>query len=1025
MKNCFRLAAKAFLCILAAAFVVSSCYDDSALWESMEELEGRVDKLEADLTSQAEAMAALLSSGSSVASCVKQNDGSYLVTLSDGTKFKVLAQGTDFSALMSYVVVDGVKCWAVYTPSGELAPLTDAAGKNIPVSVQVSVELKDGKYILVVNGQEYETGYDAEDVVQVFESCTPHTDAAGNVYALTFSFGEGLEVTVSVDGYKGVIFKLDNAGTSVSVVTDYYVPYGATQSFLIDVEGVIDYVMQIPQGWKVVERADAQSGNSYLNVTAPSKALVESGAAFDRGDLKVVAVVEGGDAAITKLVLSAEPFKTLEFSSTKLVADPYTGVQKFVYGIVTADEYDENEVLATAEELVTTTVDAPAGYAVADDGINLTLGEVLGSELDVDNTYMVFVVPAMYRDGENAGFYIDSDYFTSYRVGPVVAKMSDPQVSLFDAELTVSVKGTDRMWAGTAVKTDDLFESIIYGIVNGIYEPYTEPLTYDGPASQFPNAEANAGVEFVPGETYVTWCVPYDSEKSVYTADDIVYKEFTTSPLVSGGSLEITAGTPVVTTSSISIDVAAEGAAAIAYAYLTDDEGKRLASLEGNDETKFALMQKSSTYTLVKGDEVVALYEKAVPESTMWLYAVAVDATGNYGTVKCVSATLETVQFNSISLTLEAVEVGSDEVEFKVTAEGGTPTGYIYWIGTEQDPFWVTCGKSRLSAQKYMAVYPDAEAIVSTMRSHGDIAEDGTIKITDLRLETNYYMLVLAVDGEGKYSKAAYKKVTTLAADLGTVVTEGSEQWENAKNSIKIEWLQDQFSAAASQGLMSRYAFNISCPTDHTAYIMCASDSYFSEAGITKMSQIMIDIENYSSRKYDDGYTPNVNGDSALEPDYYKEGVLKQGQMMNVVNFYVHGLPTAGFVTYFAPDSHGDGNCIYWENGVDVNYQRALDRIAEYQTLAPYERRAEAFGLKGQEAADWAQALYEAYQPYYKDAKPIIYENDGSALYMMNPYATGVNDKGLIPDRVIVMLKDLQGNYYEPMYFEVPDYFTK
>ena len=44
---------------------------------------------------------------------------------------------------------------------------------------------------------------------------------------------------------------------------------------------------------------------------------------------------------------------------------------------------------------------------------------------------------------------------------------------------------------------------------------------------------------------------------------------------------------------------------------------------------------------------------------------------------------------------------------------------------------------------------------------------------------------------------------------------------------------------------------------------------------------------------------------------------------------------------------------------------------------------------------------------------------------MMNPYALGINDSGVIPDRVVVMLKDLQGNYYEPMYFEVPNYFVK
>ena len=144
---------------------------------------------------------------------------------------------------------------------------------------------------------------------------------------------------------------------------------------------------------------------------------------------------------------------------------------------------------------------------------------------------------------------------------------------------------------------------------------------------------------------------------------------------------------------------------------------------------------------------------------------------------------------------------------------------------------------------------------------------------------------------------------------------------------------------------------------------------------------------------------------------------------MNVVDFYVHGLPTMGFATYFAPDSHGEGNCIYWEDGHDVNYQRALDLIEEYKKIGKYEERAAAFGLNGKEASDWAAALLEAYLPYYQDAKPLIYFNNGQPLYMMNPYAMGIDDKGAVHDAVIVMLKDRQGNYFEPMYFPVPNYF--
>ena len=136
MNKLFRKASKALICLLVAPLTVSSCFDDSEIWETLNEHEAQLNELQAQLNNQADAMAALLSDGSTIASCVKQNDGSYLVTLSNGTKFKVLAQETNVSALMSYIVIDGNKYWAIYTPSGELEALKDAQGKNIPVSVQ-------------------------------------------------------------------------------------------------------------------------------------------------------------------------------------------------------------------------------------------------------------------------------------------------------------------------------------------------------------------------------------------------------------------------------------------------------------------------------------------------------------------------------------------------------------------------------------------------------------------------------------------------------------------------------------------------------------------------------------------------------------------------------------------------------------------------------------------------------------------------------------------------------------------------
>ena len=180
MNNLTKHILRSLLCLSLAVPAFTSCYDDSEIWGKVEELENRVDVLEAEMTSQVEAMNALLTNGATLTACKKNSDGSYTITLSNGTKFKVLPEGTDFSTLVSYTLVDGKKCWSTFDALGNPVLITDKQGNAIPVSADISVKIKDGVYVLVINGNEYETGYDAEDVVQVFSSCTPLTDASGN-----------------------------------------------------------------------------------------------------------------------------------------------------------------------------------------------------------------------------------------------------------------------------------------------------------------------------------------------------------------------------------------------------------------------------------------------------------------------------------------------------------------------------------------------------------------------------------------------------------------------------------------------------------------------------------------------------------------------------------------------------------------------------------------------------------------------------------------------------------------------------
>jgi len=1021
MKNWMKIFVRSLLCLSLTIPAFTSCYDDSALWDKVNDMEARLNELEVEMTSQVEAMQALLSNGATLTSCKKNSDGSYTVTLSDGTKFKVLPEGTNFSSLVSVMVVDGKKCWATYDPSGNAVALTDASGKAIPVSVEVSVKIKDGVYCLVINGKEYETGYDAEDVVQVFSSCTPLTDASGNVYAVKFTFGEGMETTVALDGYKGVIFKLSSINNTV--ISEYYVDYGQTQSFLMDMQGVVDYVMQVPDGWRVKEVVEELTGETYLKVTAPSAETVALGAAVAEGDLKVVSVVEGGKAAISKIFLSTDPFKTYEVSALKAVIEPYTGIQKFAYGMMLAEEFDESQVVAKVNEILTSSTELPEGYFISEKVLDKTLAEIYGQELVSEISYVFWAVPVLYNEGTDeveACFYAEEEMLRTLVLNPMAITMKVYDITPVDANVSVAINGSDYAYAGVAEMTEDALEEIVYMVNNGVFEP-TDLIQYAGSASYFPDGEKSINMN--PDTEYIVWVIPVDEDKEAYTVSDLVYESFKTKAVVSGGSVVLSAGDLNTSASSISVSLEAEDAAIIYYTFMNDDDGKRYST--SSNETKMSKLCESESFVEVRDDVAFAEIKGLHPGSTYWLYAVAVGNDGGYGEVVCKSAETDEVSFNSLSLTVEEVSIKSDEATLKVTVSGGDAVDYIYWAGYEKDAFWSSsefCDQSKTTAQKYMAANPDAEQITAVMRRNGAVSEDGTIKLNELSMSTNYVFLVLAKDAEGKFSKAGYKKFTTLAADLGDLVQEGTDKWNEAKGKINIDWIEEAFYTPENSNLSASYAFNYSGPTDLTAFIICASDSYFEGMNMTAVEEKIVYVENYASRKYDNGYVPYKDGEMMTEPDYYKDGELKKGQLMNVYDYYVHGLPSLGFVTYFASGDH-DGNCIYWEDERCTYYERALERIAEHNTLAPYRDKAAMFGLSGDEAEAWAEALLEAYKPFYENAEPIIFVNDGASLRVTYPYASGLDDEGNVVDRVVVVLRDKQGNYYAPMTFEVPNYF--
>lgn len=1018
LKTTAKSVLSGMLCIAMSAPMLTSCYDDSALWGEIDEITGRLDNLDERLNSQIQAFNDFMADGGiTISSYEKTADGTCIVTLSNGTKFSVLPTGANASSIISYMIVNGQKCWAVYSTGGTLQVLKDAEGNPIPVeSVVPVVEERDGKYFLIVGDQEYETGFSADSDLAVITGYKLNTDEIGNAYSVTFKFGEGMTFTIPVDGYLGFSFRLGSA-EQTRVIEDYYVDYGSTGQILAGMDGVVDYVLQIPEGWRVVEEVDEFMGETYLNITAPSRAAVAAGTAVAEGNLKVVAVVEGGKAMAARLYLSASPFRTFTAASSNAVMEIRNGVDKYIYGLAAAP-VDNAELFAKAQALL----DAN-DKGVATDDLVMPLEEMYGSALVSGTRYVLWAMPAFYDySDENSGYVLKENVVTTYEFTYNNIKLETVSVTYNDAKIKADLGGAAAYYGGTALKEDGLFDTVLANINGGIAESVTEPLTYEGSAFAFPVSSA---LEPVSEETYVTWIVPVVEGKDKYIADDIVFVEFTLSGIVSGGSLEVTAGDAEITRKSISIPVSSEGASALAFIYESDKYAGR-----------YKTQQQMADFILEKGeivyaDKHTAVLDRVEPDSEWVLFVMAIDQDGKYGTVKTFTNTTEPMKYNSLTMSASASEVSQAKATVAFSVSGGDATEYIWWYGKESDPFWTSsdyCNKREADAGQYMALYPNDPAIQKAM--YNSVFEDGKVMMTDLTQSTTYVFVILAKDGSNEYSKAKMVKFTTLPVDLGVIVQEGSDEWNEAKSKVAVKFIPESYNTDRE---FAAYSYEFTGPADMTAFIVSGSHDYFKgNSDIRTVADQIIDIMSWASRPIDKDWSTVVDGQLPCEIYYDDNGEAQTGNIITYVDFGTHGLANWGTVTYFSPSDHGESNCEECEERVndptastDRSYQGQVEAIKVRTTLDFYVARAKnRYGLTNKESIDrTAESLLAIYKEYYENSKPKLYINDGSPLLVTQREGIGMNDAGEVQDAVIVVLKDTEGNYYAPMFFPVENHF--
>ena len=943
-----------------------SCFDPSGLQEQIDMLVDKVYELEEKLNNELSALKSMIDGNAMISSVIVSAEGVTTIKLTTGAEFQLYPK-QDMQSFITYMKAsingENVDCWAYIDEKGVKRYMRDAEGNPIPVAAETPkvVEI-DGETYLEIGGVQYPLS--GNSVFSDYELITD--ELTGDVYAVTFTFGEGMSFTVTVDGACGFSFVTTSGGFGQTlIIKDYFISYGLTEKVQIDPRGVVDYVLQVPDGWRVKEVEDVYMGAKYFAITAPSKELVQSGVAEAEGDLKVVAVLEGGKATVSRLYVTTSPFTTFDASLGNLNAKMYNGLQKFVYGVALKSQFEEDAVFSVAEGLLTE-YSYPAGYGVTSEDLSATVTEVLGAEPVAGEEYVFWALPALYYETiEDAGYYLDQKTFVTkdFKYSSVAFEVSD--IRFRDAQLSMEVVGADAYYMELVPASEFLMEDLLYYLNNRYYDPITSPMSYEGSIFTL------TGVEAAPATAYVAWVAVAEDGKT-YSESDVVMCEFSTLKLEAGGSVNVAAGEQTVTALDVVVPLTAEGAESIYYSFMA----KSSANSYADDEAKVTYLFEKGTS--VKSTAVEArltdFISKTKPATSYVMMAVASDKDGKYGQVLTLEVATSEITYNDIVVNVELLANDPGNVVLGVSAKDATD--FIYWVGRTADNTWKSTnylGGKLETAEAYMYLNSDNYKITSVMASYPLV--DGKITLTDLTVDVDYVIVAMAKDANGVYSHGTMLKFVPNPVALGNVITKEDPKWEAARPTVT--WLTDKFQP--STGMMSgQYGCTVLLPENMTGYVLLATDNALCESDVAyelerdaKIIKVMVEADHRR-----DSDLP----DPAIDPEEWPNYMWPDG---SIFFHHEHGHPLFGYGIIWASREVHQELCGGDHEGVKPGKANGKDI----------------------------------------DVTHVLLFNDGNPIEFRQPSAIASTEE--VVDKVYIVLQDLDGNCYETYVFDVPiEYFV-
>lgn len=813
----FRNAA---LVVAMACPMFTSCYNDAALWDEIEGIQGDVESLEqklaaleAKLNTDLQALQTLLEGkisalegkvdGLVTVKDVKENtDGSVTITLSDDTKFTVHPK-QDNTGLVTTVEIDDVLYWAVYGEDGVAEPAKDANDNLIPVvdvvpQVRVDQETAlveisfDGGVEWIAIGYNEPCVFEGVEVVYT-DNYTDEEEAEYPEYYyetpmyVVLTLPDGNTISVTIDGVASFLFASNYGGA----ITTQYIAAGSTTAIPVQAVNISDWVKEVPAGWKVVEDTQylAEYGQAEFHVTAPTAEAIASGAAASEGVLKVLAVAEGGKSVTASVKLTVEAFETVSAAKGNVTVKMNSGLGGYLIGVSTLADYDPEAIIAELKPVIEYVPDpddwSDYGWSpwYVDENSTLLDDNYFDSsiedypiadlknvgELVAGEQYIVWAIGLtswVNNATWESGYYLGDIFSTTYFNASI--ELETTKLAFNDIQISAKFEGVTAFYGAFSMKynpNEDIRSGLVSELNSSLNSSWGAPAPIlveeiqgltDGVYAGDPNTLVNGWQKIMPGGTYYFYIIPYEEGKTKYTLADMYYYEWTTEALMPGGTISVTPGEPTLEYKSVSVPLTAEGAVYIYYKYIDPEMVPTI-----TDKAAYLLENGAMS----EGGAVSAKQSNMIPGSTMTLLAMAVDQNGCYGEVFVKDYTTKTMEFASAVVKAEVQGTPDQTGLVKISCDAEVDT-YYYWYGPKDAYQWLNSsylGGSAESASSFIALTPDSYLL--TKVTPAALPADG-ILMEGLEIGSPSLFVVSAKLADGSFTKATVAEFTP-EMDLG------------------------------------------------------------------------------------------------------------------------------------------------------------------------------------------------------------------------------------------------------------------